>query len=826
MIKPVDKTTENPELRLVGDYVLHTGCTVFLTGRAGTGKTVFLRELKERTAKRMIVTAPTGVAALNAGGVTLHSFFQLPFGPIVPGGENYDNRKQHRFSREKRNIILNLDLLIIDEISMVRADMLDGIDAVLRRFRRSEQPFGGVQLLMIGDLHQLPPVVKEEEWSLLSAHYDSPYFFSSRALAQTELVTIELQRIYRQADTRFIRLLNKVRDNRMDDAALKELNSRCLPVTGNSADREGYITLCSHNRNADAINHIRLREIDGPLHRFKANVEGDFPEYTYPTSALLELKRGAQVMFVRNDSSEEKLYFNGRIGRVSSIAGDMIRVRCPGDEYDIEVEPAAWENIKYTLDQESGEIRQEKIGAFMQYPLKLAWAITIHKSQGLTFDRAVIDAVSAFAHGQVYVALSRCRSFEGMLLSRPIPASAIRTDTRILEFAAKTRQNPPTPEHLEAARKKYQQQLFLECFDFGRLRYRLNRLISTLLGNVHVLQVTGRGDMQELRRRSEAEIFTVGENFRRQLLTLFAECGLPESDPILVERASKASVYFRDKLNSLPGAFLDGIRVEADSKELRKRIDKARDEAAKELAVKLAAVNSCKDGFAPARYLRAVSMAAMDTKPTGRKRKTTAEYTVDDVGHPELLEQLRQWRTEKAAAENVPHYRILHQRVLIQIAVRLPATLSDLQKIKGIGKRLAERYGSELLGLVTKYREQHNIQEVILPESSGPAPAEEENKGKVRDTRRISFDLFREGLSIPEIAEKRGLVVSTIEGHLVPFVEKGELAVDDIIDPEKQQAIEEKLEAMGKTPLGEIKKALGDGFSYGEIKLVIAGRKT
>ncbi len=811
----------NRELELANDYVLHTGCSLFLTGRAGTGKTTFLHDLGSRTAKRMIITAPTGVAAINAGGVTLHSFFQLPFGPFLPGGDNYDQRR-HRFSRDKRNIIVNLDLLVIDEISMVRADMLDGVDEVLRRFRRSEQPFGGVQLLMIGDLHQLPPVVKDDEWELLSRHYDSPYFFSSQALARTELVTIELQHVYRQSDRKFIDLLNRVRDNRMDQDTLAALNSRCRPDV--SGQDEGYITLCSHNRNADAINRSRLAEIDRPLRRFKAKVEGDFPEYTFPTSAVLELKVGAQVMFVRNDASEERRYFNGRIGRVTGISGKVIRVHCPGDEHDIEVEPVVWENIKYTADEQSGEIRQEKIGAFLQYPLKLAWAITIHKSQGLTFDRAIIDANQAFAHGQVYVALSRCRTFEGLILSSPISPQAVQTDQRVLGFVEQARQNPPTPEHLEAARLHYQRQLMLECFDLGRLRYWLGRLIGTLFGNAHVLQITGQGDMQQLRQRCEDEIFTVSENFRRQLGTLFESCGLPESDPVLVERASKASAYFEEKFKELPVAFLENLAVEADSRELKKRVSRAMEETARELAVRRAGIASCAEGFAPARYLRAISAAAMEAGTTRQKKKTTVEYTADDVGHPELFEELRRWRAAKAAEEDVPAYRILHQRVLIQIAVLLPATLSDLRKVKGIGKRLAERYGEELVAMVSAYREKHDIQEVILPQPSGGAkkPDREKPWPGHKDTRSISFDLLQQGLSIPEIARKRGLAVSTIEGHMVRFIEQGELAIDTVLAPERREVIEKKIQEMPDRPFGEIKKSLRDEYSYGEIKMVMA----
>ncbi|MDR3631697.1 MAG: AAA family ATPase, partial [Desulfocapsaceae bacterium] len=403
-------TIPNPELQLAEDFVQHTNCHIFLTGRAGTGKTTFLHDLKKKTHKRMVVTAPTGVAAINAGGMTLHSFFQLPFGPFVPGSEN--PAPAHRMRKEKINIIKSMDLLVIDEISMVRADLLDAVDAVLRRLRHNSLPFGGVQLLMIGDLLQLSPVVKEAEWQILRQYYPSMYFFDSNALRQTELIPIELKHIYRQSDPRFIALLNRVRDRNIDEATLQELNKRYIDNFSPQED-EGFITLCTHNSSADTINLARLQAVQQNAHHLQAAVEGTFPEHIYPTPALLELKVGAQVMFVRNDPSPEKRYFNGKIGKITGITDKHICVRCPKDTQEIEVEPTIWENIEYTLDPDSLEIRQNTIGSFLQFPLKPAWAITIHKSQGLTFEKAVIDAGAAFTHGQVYVALSRCKTFEG-----------------------------------------------------------------------------------------------------------------------------------------------------------------------------------------------------------------------------------------------------------------------------------------------------------------------------------------------------------------------------------------------------------------------------
>ena len=822
MTQPCD--SRNPELQLAADYVLQTGTSLFLTGKAGTGKSTFLLGLKGKTAKRMIIAAPTGVAAINVGGVTLHSFFQMPFGPLVPGSENSGRNRQYRFSREKKNIMLSLDLLIIDEISMVRADLLDGIDAVLRRFRRSPLPFGGVQLLMIGDLHQLPPVVKDDEWQILGQHYATPYFFSSHALAKTELVTLELQHIYRQSDNRFINLLNRVRDNRLDRETLDTLNSRC--VTGSREhDDAGYITLCSHNRQADAVNTARLEALPSATHSFTADIEGEFPEYTYPAPDELVLKKGAQVMFVRNDPSEAKRFYNGKIGTITAISNKTIRVRCDDSEQEIEVEPVSWENIKYTVNEQSGEITEEKIGTFLQYPLKLAWAITIHKSQGLTFEKAIIDANAAFAHGQVYVALSRCKSFAGMVLSSSITAQSVKTDPVIIDFLKQATDPPPTRAHFEEARLRYQQQLLLQCFDFGRLRFLLGRLTGILAGNAQVISFSGQAELQELRHSAEEEIFRVSENFSRQLTALFAEQGLPETDPVLQERAIKAARYFQEKLNSGPVPFLENLQVETDSKELHKRIKKAHDHAAREVLIKLAATESCLEGFSPNRYLYAVSAAEMHFKPAKKKKTATVEYSASDIEQPELFQQLKEWRTRQAAEEGLPHYRILHQRVLIQIAMHMPTTITDLRAVQGIGKVLAAKYGEELIKLVADYRTKHQITEVILPDPKPVAekPAQKKQPaGSTSNTRQISLDLFKQGLSIDKIAEHRELVISTIENHLASFVESGELDIDELLEPEKKGVIAQKLTEMKDQPFGEIKKALGDDYSYGEIRMVQA----
>ena len=820
-------TATNPELELANDFVQYTDCNIFLTGKAGTGKTTFLHNLKKRSAKRMIITAPTGVAAINAGGVTLHSFFQLPFGPFVPGSETYERNKQRlfRFSKEKKQIIKSLDLLVIDEISMVRADLLDAVDSTLRRHRRNNQPFGGVQLLMIGDLHQLSPVAKRDEWQLLQQHYESVYFFSSKALARTKLVPIELKHIYRQSDAKFIKLLNQVRDNHLDDKAIGELSTRYIP-NFTPGDDQGYITLTTHNSSAEAINKSRLKSLAGKERRFQAEISGEFPEHIFPTQGALLLKEGAQVMFVRNDPSTDKLYYNGKIGKISSISSKGVRVLCPGDQQEIVVEPVSWQNIQYTLDEKTSEINENIIGRFSQYPLKPAWAITIHKSQGLTFDKAVIDARAAFTHGQVYVALSRCKTLEGMVLNSPIQPGGIKTDKAILDFDTHARQNKPSAEQLQTAKISYQQHLLLDCFDFHLLMNRLNYLVRLLLGNAQVVHVTGVEDIRHVQKQTGKDIVNVGESFKHQLNSLFSNA-LPESDPVILERINKASVWFQEKFTSILRQVTENMVMETDNVAIRKKTKRALNNLKQEIAVKLAGIKSCEQEFSPAAYLRAVSAAEIDFRPDRETKRKAPAYSESDVSHPQLFQSLKEWRTQKAKEEEVPHFRILHQSVLIQICVYLPDSTKSLQKIRGIGPKTAEKYGRELVTLVTEYRKQHNIVEVVLPEPAMPPEKSAATKDRPprSDTKQTSLAMFHSGLTIVEISKERGLVPSTIEGHLAYFVEKGELDINKLLSAEKQKIIGEKLDEMRKNSLSEIKNALGDDCSYGEIKMMLAHRK-
>src|SRR5690554_3784218 len=470
----------NEKLDLAWEFVNNTDRNIFLTGKAGTGKTTFLHRLKEESLKRMIVVAPTGVAAINAKGVTIHSFFQLPFGPITP--DSSENRLSKKFARSKINIIKSMDLLVIDEISMVRADVLDGIDQVLKRYRNKNKPFGGVQVLMIGDLQQLSPVIKEEEWQILKNYYPTGYFFGSNAFSECNVLSIELTHIYRQESLKFIEILNDVRNNTLSPTTLNQLNERYEPNFF-SKKHQGHITLTTHNYRADQINNKELQALKGNSRFYKAEVTGKFPEYMYPTHAELELKVGAQVMFIKNDSSPEKRYFNGKIGKVIFLDKDEVVVKCPDDDYNINTTREEWENINYSVNAETKAIIEDKIGSFSQIPLRLAWAITIHKSQGLTFEKAIVDAHGAFAHGQTYVALSRCKSLEGLVLKSKIDSSQIINDQQFSSFTQSSAENQPDEQTLTLAKKAFQLESIQEIFDFYEFLYPINHLLDIFYKN-------------------------------------------------------------------------------------------------------------------------------------------------------------------------------------------------------------------------------------------------------------------------------------------------------------------------------------------------------
>lgn len=535
----------NPELELAWKIVSNTDTHLFLTGKAGTGKTTFLRELRRELPKRMIVVAPTGIAAINAEGVTIHSFFQLPLGPQLPGTQ-YGNNKRYAFRRQKLRLIRSVDLIVIDEISMVRADLLDAIDSVLRQYRDRTRPFGGVQMLLIGDMQQLAPVAREDEWNLLRNYYATPYFFSSKALQETDFVTVELQHVYRQSDEKFLDILNKVRTNNTDAATLAELNKRYIKdFSPNKQD--GYIRLVTHNAQADAINQRELNAINEVEYHYEAKVEDDFPEISFPTERTLTLKLGAQVMFIKNDSSPSKRYFNGMIGEIVDIDDNMIKVKAAIDGTVIEVEPDTWENMKYELDEQTREIREKVIGRFTQYPLKTAWAITVHKSQGLTFEHAIIDVQHSFAHGQTYVALSRCKTLEGLVLAAPIPQYAIINDRTVETFQEDPRHKSPDDQRLDLMQRHYMLRTIEDLFSFNQIRYAMNdfiRLMREHFYDLYPKQYTAWTTASD-------EFSKTVEDVSKRFHTQYQNIVLTEKDyhnsALLQERLQKGATYFEEQ---------------------------------------------------------------------------------------------------------------------------------------------------------------------------------------------------------------------------------------------------------------------------------------
>ena len=724
----IDNRNVNPELDLAWQFVERTGVNVFLTGKAGTGKTTFLRRLKERSPKRMVVVAPTGVAAINAGGVTIHSFFQFPLAPYIPNTSFRGSDEKYRFSKEKKNIIRTLDLLVIDEISMVRADLLDQIDAVLRLHKDKNRPFGGVQLLMIGDLSQLAPVVKESEWAMLREYYATPYFFGSLALQQTQHVTIELSHVYRQTDHTFINILNEVRENRLTTESLALLNARVkrqqtTDYGQQSAERsefkmqnseltDGTIRLTTHNATANRYNEECMDALKTPRFSFKATVTGNFPETSYPAEETLVLKKGCQVMFLKNDSQGSR-YYNGKLGEVTFVDGSKICVRGLEDNTEVEVEPEVWTNAHYVIDKESKEIREEIEGEFRQYPLRLAWAITVHKSQGLTFERAVLDVNAAFAAGQVYVALSRLRSLEGLVLTAPLSASAVLTDTAVSNYMnMELEQARHTADSLSTLQRDYYLYQLTELFTFRELEWdfhRVLRLIDEHLYKVYplLLKMYKQADEQFAR-----ELTAVSATFYRQYAVLVMQSEDYATDKLLAERIHKAAVYFADHLDTLLKPLIERTRLDSDNKEIKERITEAVYALQQSFAQKrhlLARVIA--RGFSVTSYLKDKAVGLLNAEqPAKRERKSKAVEKIEvdrnsDIMHPKLFHKLRAWRAARAEELGRPVYGVLTQKALIGIVNELPTNGRELLRMPGFGKKSLEMFGKEILAIVQEYIE-------------------------------------------------------------------------------------------------------------------------
>ena len=803
----------NPQLELAYQYICHTNKHLFLTGKAGSGKTTFLHKIRENRIKRMAIVAPTGVAAINAGGMTIHSLFQIAIGLHLPGVER--RQPAGRFRAEKIRLIRSLDLLVIDEVSMVRADLLDAIDEVLKRLRQSTKPFGGVQLLMIGDLHQLPPVVKPEDWNILKNHYETPYFFGSHALRKTDYISIELKHIYRQSDTEFIALLNQVRDSRLDSASLQKLNSRFIPNFKPPADLP-YITLTATNAAASEINNESLRKLPSRIKNFQALITGDFPPSNFPTEENLELKVGAQVMFIRNDTSDQRLFFNGKLGSIAHMEDDLITIHSPGENQAIVVEPVEWENIKYSFNEQTKAIEEQVIGTFTQFPVRHAWAITIHKSQGLTFDRCIIDAQAAFASGQVYVALSRCKSFEGIVLRTPIVQHSVKTDPVIKEFSAEAERNVPTETQLRAAKYECQASALQTLFEFDDIFESIQKLAGLCLQFSQSLSGEIYKDYLRLQESLQLEIRDVCRKFAPQLSAYLQSPELPELNETLQNRLRKASVYFVDKISTVISQ-VQQILVETDNKEVAKQFASCHENLLKMLQIKKFCFAVCNDGFSAERINKARCDAELDFLKTEKNRERNRAIP-KDVPHPDLYELLSEWRKEMAMRESLPEFDVVPNLTLKDISTSLPTTKKQLSLIRGIGKTRLKKYCEPILQIILAYcqeKQLHNTPSPTISVTEEPQPLKPH-------TKQISLEMYRSGKSVEEIALERGFAKTTILGHLSHFVELGELDVALFLDETSFGEIVKYLNDNPEATLSTMKEHFGDKYDYGSLRMAVA----
>ena len=810
--------------QLTSEFVQHTSQHIFLTGKAGTGKTTFLKHIKEHCDKKLVVVAPTGVAAINAGGVTAHSFFQLPPGTFYPGSlrgqfhsetavtDRHHLFRNFRLSNEKRDLMRNLELLIIDEVSMVRADMLDAIDAVLRFVRKNQrEPFGGVQVLFIGDLFQLPPVVKENEWQLLREFYTTPFFFESLVYKQASPLCIELKKVYRQSDEDFIHLLNRIRNNEVEEDDLQQLQQLYKPNFRYTTDNH-FITLTTHNYKADDINARELKRLSGKEFICEAIVQDEFPDRNFPVEKSMRLKPGAQIMFVRNDT-EEKKYFNGKIGVLSAIDhdddGEFITVEFPESKQKINVRKVTWQNIRYKFNEATNGIEEEELGSFTQYPIRLAWAVTIHKSQGLTFQRAVIDAGNAFAAGQVYVALSRCVSLDGIVLLSQIPRNVIITDPAIVEFMNYQNSIEALLPILEREKEVYVVRKTLLLFNMQALVEKMKEFMEY---------------MGERKIEDKEKIFTglhtindsllkmkeVAEKFQEQVKKITDQGFTETTQAQLNDRIIKAKAYFEKELDEKVNDALAKL-----NKELQQQ-NKVR-----KLLKEMKSFMNFFEGFTNRYRLEPKKLQEQFYRQVSSQEQANK---ISEESSQNLTSILKQIRSQFAIEENVPPFQICHDSTLKEIAMYLPQSMNDMAMIKGMGDYRLKNYGEQFLAAVQTFCAANSqYSQMHLKEEEMRQAKKKKNKSEGGlDTQTISLHLFESGKTVSEIAIIRNLAAGTIESHLAYFVRKGNVDVFKLLSQEKFELIKNALQKNTEPGLSPVKNILGDEVSYGEIRFVVA----
>ncbi len=736
-------------------FINQTQRNIFLTGKAGTGKTTLLREIIQTTHKNCVVVAPTGIAALNAGGVTIHSMFQLPFGGFIPDNTvpqfseyiKFESKatlnRNFRMSGLKKSVIKNMELLIIDEVSMLRADLLDGIDFMLQSIRKKKIAFGGVQVLFIGDLLQLPPVIKDEEWKTLRNYYKGKFFFHSHVIQQNPPLYIELSKIFRQTDEIFISILNNLRNNRISPQDIENLNQYVKPNFDLKANK-GYITLTTHNAKADGMNAKALDDLEGKQYQYKPEITGDFPEKIYPIDQHLQLKIGAQVMFVKNDLSLEKRYFNGKMGIIKSLSEAEILVHFPDEDVTIEVEKYEWQNIRYSVNNLTKEIEEETLGTFVHYPIKLAWAITVHKSQGLTFDKAALDVSQVFQPGQAYVALSRLRSLEGLVLLSPLQMNGISNDADVMDYA----ENKATQEKLEKSLQqettKFLHNYLKSTFDWANLAqewrnhlYSYSEKDESATKSKHSLWAKKQTDIV-------TKIQEPARKFLSQLDKLFS--AEPFDIHFIKERIDAAYTYFF--------AQMDGIVYDILWKiEEVKRIKKA------------------KMMFDELSVLEEVQIKAVF-------KLMKAKLLVKTIASGDIISK------ENLTSNDIKSYKTNKIDAIHEEFKRLNITLID-------DNLDVERYA----------KKKKEVKEV--------------KKSTVQET----YELWQQKNTIKEIAALRKLTPQTIGGHLAKLIESGTIAITDVLPADKISALAEAFFGYKEETLNPLKEKYGDEFTWDELKM-------
>ncbi|MCP1995169.1 helix-turn-helix domain-containing protein [Flavobacterium sp. HSC-61S13] len=744
------------EAKYALQFINQTNRSIFLTGKAGTGKTTLLKQIIDTTHKNAVVVAPTGIAALNAGGVTIHSFFHLPFAAFIPDSksvpifsdtvkfENQVSLRRHLLMNNTRKaLFLNLELLIIDEVSMVRADVMDAMDFMLRRIRRNEQPYGGVQVLFIGDLLQLPPVVKQVEWEILKQYYRGNFFFHSHVIQKNPPLYIELDKIYRQSDDRFIDVLNNLRNNQVTSKDVDLLNEFVQPEF-DLKKHKGYITLTTHNAKADAINSEALQELPNKIYTYYPELVGDFPEKIFPLEAKMTLKVGSQIIFIKNDLSFEKNFFNGKMGIIQSLSPNEVFVHFPEENKTIEVEKYEWQNIKYTVDSNTKEIKEQILGTYTQYPIKLAWAITVHKSQGLTFDRAVLDVSRVFLPGQAYVALSRLRSLEGLILLNPIQMNGLQNDVDVMEYANQKADSERLEKELHTSTRFFIYKYLVQTFSWFDLSTQWRQHLQTYIAETDRSKKKQFQGWAQMQSQNMDTLLVHSEKFVNQLHQLFhAE---PYDFDFVKERFDKAYAYFFPKMDRLVFEILFTVTRVKKMKKMKAFYEELSD-----------LENS---------YIKAIL------------QMMKAQLLI------KALEEGKEISKENLSSLTIGEYRINH---LVAIAEILRTGNLDLEDDE--------------------------------EEDSYYEKPEKQKKSSKKQTTEITLEMWKDANTISEIAEMRKLTEQTIYGHMAKLIAQKSVEIQEILPASRIQQLKVILDSNTELSLSEIKEKVGNAFSWEELRL-------